>query len=126
MRGEIPNFELREMKRFFYSFSCAIRGILLASNGRNFRIQFFVFIFVSVLGIFLNITKNEWLTIMLFSALVLGLESVNTAIEELCDLYSIAPNPKIARIKDTAAGAVLIVCFFAIVSGCLIFFKYLF
>lgn len=114
------------MKGFFNSFSFAVKGIRLLFGGRNFRIQFILFMSVVGAGMYFHISNQEWLSILLMSALVLGAESLNTSIELLCDLYSTAHNPKIERIKDIAAGGVLIICMFALIVGILIFYKYLF
>ena len=114
------------MKGFFNSLSFAFNGIRLLFGGRNFRIQFIFFMSVVGAGIYFNISNEEWLAILLMSALVLGAESLNTSIELLCDLYSTSHNPQIGRIKDIAAGAVLIISFFALIVGALIFYKYLF
>ena len=42
----------------------------------------------------------EWVVIFLISALVMGLEAINTAIEQLCDLYSTEANERIKKIKN--------------------------
>ncbi len=123
---EIPIFEKVAMKGFFNSFNYAFKGIRLVFGGRNFRIQFAVFILAVCGGLYFRISRFEWLSIFTLSALVLGSEAINTSIEQLCDLYSKEPHPEIERIKDIAAGAVLIICFFALIVGILIFYKYFF
>jgi len=114
------------MKGFFNSFKYAIAGIRMVSQGRNFRFQLLVFVSTIILGLYLGISSLEWCLILLFSALVLGAEALNTAIETLCDLYSREKNTQIGRVKDIAAGAVLIVSVFAFIGGLLIFSKYFF
>jgi diacylglycerol kinase len=126
MKIQIPIFELFVMKGFIKSFGFAFRGVQFAFEGRNFRIQFVMFVVAIMAGLYLNITQNEWALLLALSGLVLGSETINTAIEQLCDLHTTAYNPKIKRIKDIMAGAVLIVSIFAFTVGIIIFSKYLF
>jgi diacylglycerol kinase len=123
---EIPIFEKVAMKGFFNSLQYAFKGIRLVFSGRNFRIQFALFVLAVCAGVYFHIARFEWLSIFALSALVLGSEAINTSIEQLCDLYSKEHHPKIERIKDMAAGGVLIICFFALIGGILIFYKYFF
>jgi diacylglycerol kinase len=115
------------MIQFFQSLKNAWLGICsVALNERNFRIHLF-FLFLAIgLGLFLEITCIDWLFIFLFSALVLALEAINSALEETCDLITNEKNESIRRIKDVAAGAVLIASIFAAISGIFIFGKYIF
>lgn len=104
----------------------AIKGIAVVCKERNFRIQLTIMILTGSFGLYFNISSSEWLTLLCFGALVLGSEAINTSIERLCDLYSIDQDPRIARIKDVAAGAVLLICMFALIAGIIIFSKYFF
>jgi diacylglycerol kinase len=52
---------------------------------------------------------------------VICLEAVNTAIEYLTDLVSPEYNPLAGKVKDIAAGAVLIAAIGAVVAGVMIF-----
>ena len=114
------------MNAFFRGFGYAFAGIaVLLKTGLNFKIQLIAFCFVCFAGFYFNITSTEWLIILGVSALVLSLEALNTSIENLCDLYSTEQNDKIKKIKDVAAGAVLIAAFFAGIVGVLIFWKYI-
>jgi diacylglycerol kinase len=119
--------QLSSMIQFFQSLKNAWLGICsVALNERNFRIHLF-FLFLAIgLGLFLEITCIDWLFIFLFSALVLALEAINSALEETCDLITNEKNESIRRIKDVAAGAVLIASIFAAISGIFIFGKYIF
>jgi diacylglycerol kinase (ATP) len=56
---------------------------------------------------------------------VLGLELMNTALENLVDLVTRERLPLAGKIKDIAAGAVFIASFMAAVVGVLIFRKYI-
>jgi diacylglycerol kinase (ATP) len=52
---------------------------------------------------------------------VLGLEGINTAIEVLADKLHPGFDPEIGKVKDVAAGAVLIASIVAAIIGFIIF-----
>ena len=58
--------------------------------------------------------------------MVLSLEAMNSAIEQVCNEITTERKESIRIIKDMAAGAVLISAIIAIVIAGLIFSKYLF
>ncbi len=114
------------MQRFFRSVSFALNGLLhLLRYERNFQIHVVAFIGVCSAGFFFGISSLEWLVILLVSALVMGLEAINTAIEHLCDLYSTETHERIKKIKDFAAGAVLIAAVFALCIAVVVFLPYM-
>jgi diacylglycerol kinase len=113
------------MQRFFRSVGFALNGLLhLIRHERNFQIHVVAFISVCSAGFFFGITSSEWLVILLISALVMGLEAINTAIEHICDLYSTETHAGIKKIKDISAGAVLIAAVFAICIAVVVFLPY--
>jgi diacylglycerol kinase len=108
------------------SFGFAFKGIsTLLLKERNFRIHCAFFILVICAGLFFKITSSEWLAVLGISALVISLEALNTSIEKLCDLYSTEKNQSIEKIKDIAAGSVLISAIFAVIIGMIIFIPYI-
>jgi diacylglycerol kinase (ATP) len=56
--------------------------------------------------------------------LVLVVESLNTAIEQLCDFIHPDHHKKIGLIKDVAAGAVGMAALFAFIVAVFIFYPY--
>ena len=113
------------MQRFFRSVGFALNGLLqLIRHERNFQLHVIAFIGVLALGLFFGISSMEWLVIFLISALVMGLEAINTAIENLCDLYSTETNERIKKIKDISAGAVLIAALLALCIAVVVFLPY--
>ena len=90
------------------------------------RFTRFIGFIVSIIGFIVGITKTEFLIQTLAIAMVLGAESFNTVIEEVADFIHSEFHPKIGFIKDIAAGAVFMVCVFAILIGLYIYFPYLF
>ncbi len=99
-------------KKVFNSFGYAANGISYAwHNELNFRIEVVLGIIAVALSIYLRI---ELAPILLVSALVLGLELMNTALEAVVDLVS-AEESKLAKIaKDCAAASVFMAAIFAI------------
>ena len=71
----------------------------------------------------LEISKVEFLVILVISAVNFSLELSNTAIERLADKVSPQHDEQIAVVKDVMAGAVLVSSIFAIFIGCIIFYE---
>jgi diacylglycerol kinase len=114
------------MKRFILSFVHATRGIRYALSGRNFRIQTFTGLLAFGLSYYLHIPAEEWLIIIFTAGLVLSLEATNSALEEICNKFHPETHPRIALIKELAAGAVLISSLSALAIGLIIFLPYFF
>lgn len=109
--------------RFLRSLLFAFRGIkscLLTE--KNFRIQFIIGLIVVVAGFYFQISKSEWVEILLCISLVLSLEMINSGVEGICNFISPSYHDSIKRIKDITAGSVLIATIFSIIIGIFIFF----
>ena len=114
------------MKGFLLSVGYAIKGVIQAfKTERNFRVQLVIGIVVIISGFYFQITNAEWIALLLTSGIVISLELVNTAIEGLVDLISRERHPIAGRVKDIAAGAVLFFAVIALITGILIFKKYI-
>lgn len=87
----------------------------------NFRIHVLAMALVLTLAVVFQISATEWLFVCGCCMLVLTMELMNTAIENLCDLVSGEYHPLIKIIKDVAAAAVLLSAAGSIVTGCVIF-----
>lgn len=110
------------MKGFLRSFLYAGRGIVTALSGRNFRFQLCAAAFVTYFAArFYQLSGGEWAALLLTFALVLSLEAVNTALEQLCDRVTQERDEHIRRCKDCAAGAVLISALFSVGVGIALF-----
>lgn len=104
------------LKKLFRSFGYAIAGILIAAREQqNMRIHVLAVLVVTLSGIFVGLDAIEWGVIALTYGLVLVAEMFNSAIENLIDLVSPERNPLAGKVKDIAAGAVLIA---ALVATC--------
>ena len=77
------------------------------------------------LGFYLGISKTEWMAQTLAIGLVLSTESLNTAIEKICDFIHPDYHPKIGIIKDVASGAVTFAALTAMIIAGLIYLPYL-
>ncbi len=87
----------------------------------NFRVHVLALVLVFALGVALHISATEWLFVAGCSMLVLSMELINTAIENMCNLISTEYHPLIKIIKDVAAAAVLVSAIGSVVTGCIIF-----
>lgn len=112
------------MKKQVSSFLCAFKGIFEAirteSHLRFHLVAAFYVIFFGALGDF---NLLGWAVLIITISIVIFAELINTAVEDLCDLYSTDYNIKIKRIKDIAAGAVLVTAVASVfVAVCLFVF----
>ncbi len=112
------------MKPFFKSFGFAFKGIAFSLKQRNFRIMLGSAILAILLGFFFHIALTEWCIIIICIGLVLALEIINTAIEFFVDLVHPDFHPVAGKIKDLAAGAVLVFSVVALLCGLIVFWKY--
>lgn len=104
----------------------ALNGIGFSlKEQRNLKVQAILAFITIGAGFYFNITATEWCFILLSIAAVVGLEMINTAIENLVDLVTQERKPLAGKVKDVAAGAVLFASFMALVTGVIIFRKYL-
>ncbi len=108
------------------SFKYALTGIAIAWREEfNFRFDV-VWAFLTLgLAWFLRLSETEFLVILFMIGFVLTAETFNTALEELCDKFQPTHDPHIGKIKDLAAGAVLISSITAFIVGCVIFIPHL-
>jgi diacylglycerol kinase (ATP) len=73
------------------------------------------------LGVFLELDALEWALVLMQIGLVWAAETFNTALEKLVDLVSPEYHPLAGKVKDIAAGAVLIVSLMSVAVGGIIF-----
>ena len=73
------------------------------------------------LGFYLHINLTEWIAVILCIAVVLGFEAVNSSLEQLTNIASPNYLESAGKVKDIAAGAVLIVSIAAGIIGLIIF-----
>lgn len=85
-----------------------------------------MFVLVLIAAYILDISKIEWLLILVISAMNFSMELSNTAIERLADKVSPEYDFKIGMVKDVMAGAVLVSSIFSVIIGIIIFYDPLF
>lgn len=108
------------------SFGYAWKGFRTAFvEERNLKIHVAATGVVVLLGFYFQITSLEWMALAMVIGLVISLELVNSAIENLTDLVSKEMHPLAGKAKDMAAAAVLFASLIAVVVGLLIFVKYI-
>ncbi len=73
----------------------------------------------SILGLtdWFVLSRTDWAVLAVASALVIGAELVNTAIENAVDLETKEYNEYAKRAKDAASGAVLVCAIGAVAAG---------
>lgn len=113
------------MNKLLKSFTYAVDGIFYAlSTQRNMKIHTVALTLVVIFGIYFNLSSTEWLAIIISSGIVISLEIINTAIENICDLLKEKLNLEFhhtTHARDLAAGAVLISAVSALLVGLVIF-----
>lgn len=103
------------------SFRFASAGLWdVVRTQRNFRIHLGVTAVVIVMGLWLGVSRQEWASLLLSIGRVLVAEIFNTGAEVLVDLTSPTYHPLAKRVKDLAAGAVLLSAGVAVVVGLLL------
>ena len=113
-------------KKRLGSFKYAFRGIVhMFMREQNAWIHALAVIVVTVAGISVQLSKTEWLFVILSIGLVLMAEAFNTAIEQLANAVSETYNEKLKNAKDVAAGAVLLAATTAALIGLLVFIPHI-
>ncbi len=109
------------------SFKYAFEGIYAAIKEEpNLKFHLFAAFVVILAGLYFNISRFDWIVVILLIALVLTLEMTNTAIEAVVDSFTEAQHPRAKYAKDISAGAVLILSLAAAAAGLIIFLPYIF
>ncbi|MBX7242886.1 MAG: diacylglycerol kinase family protein [Bacteroidia bacterium] len=104
------------------SFGYAIEGIIyMIRTQAHARIHLLAIVIITGLGYYLKLSAGEWCWIVSCMGLVLSMEAMNTAIENLTDLASPEYHELAKKAKDTAAGAVLIAVIFCGIVWAIIF-----
>ena len=105
------------------SLEFALTGTLTAfKEERNMRKHAVTALVVILAGFVFQVSRIEWLFLLMSIFLVVAFEIINSAIENVVDLASHYHFSMLAKkAKDMAAGAVLVVSLLAAVIGALIF-----
>ena len=117
---------LKILKDRWFGFINAMRGMRVYFFSENSAIWIWLTAPASLFGCwYFEVTKIEWLTIILSIGLVTAAEILNTSIEEVLDHLHPDRHPSVGKAKDLAAGGVLFASFTAITVGCIVFGPYI-
>ncbi len=111
------------IKKRILSFRFAFRGIItLFRETPNAVLQLIAAALAVVLGVFLHISRGEWLALVIVIGGVLAMEALNSALEVLSDYVCRKEiHPAIKKVKDISAAAVLLAAMAALAVGIVIF-----
>jgi diacylglycerol kinase len=100
------------------SFRDAFRGIgHVISTQRNAKIQCAIGFVTLIAAAILKVPIADWAVLAITMAVVLAVEAVNTALEEIVNVVSPERSEPARIAKDAAAGAVLLVAIGAVAVG---------
>lgn len=123
MKPEKTSFLIGRIRSIRYAF----RGLwLLATTEHSIISQLIIGGMMCIAGFYFNLNKTEWMFQIIAIGMVLTAESLNTAIEKLCDYLQPDFDKKIGFIKDLSAGAVTFAAIAAIIVGGIIYIPKLF
>ncbi|MDQ2679977.1 MAG: diacylglycerol kinase [Candidatus Eremiobacteraeota bacterium] len=119
-----PHYKRITESKFWGSFHYAFSGIMYAAKTQaNMRIHLAIAAVVLLATLYLRLERFYVIAIIILIVLVLALELVNTAVEAIVDLLTVAHHPLAKTAKDAAAGAVLVATIGAVVVGYLAFYQ---
>ncbi len=105
-------------KKFFFAF----RGIFSTLKEEKSMIFHIISGIVCIIIAFaLKINTDKWAIIAIVVSIVICVEFINTAIENLVDMISFKYNFNARKVKDIAAAATLVIACGALASSLLIF-----
>lgn len=109
------------------SFGFASEGVAeFVRTEFNGWVHIIISVIVVLAGLYFGLEAKEWAILLICMGAVIAVEMLNTAIERLCDHVTPEIHPDIKIIKDVASGAVLVMAFFAAVTGVIVFWPYVF
>ncbi len=116
-----PSVTKRKQKgAFFRKFAYAFRGIGSALREElSLVVHFICTAVVLVVGGILHegMYYYDWIILIISMLLLIGVELLNTAIENLVDMVSFKFSYNAKKIKDISAGAALVLSVMAIISS---------
>ena len=115
-----------DFKKQLRSFGYAWKGIRCCiGKEQNLSFHLIATVVTVIAGFLLEITRIDWMIVILCIGVVIAAELFNSAIEKLVDLVSPERHPIAGQVKDIAAGAVLVCAATAAIIGVIVFIPYL-
>src|SRR5690606_5259123 len=108
----------KRLKGCGYAFKGAL---LLLRHEASIQVQTVIAIIMTVAGFYFEISNTEWMLQILAIGLVMSIEGMNTAAEEIADFVHPDFHNQIGFMKDVAAGAVFFAAITAVIIGCIIY-----
>lgn len=109
------------------SFSYALAGVgFMLRTQHNAWLHALATLAVIGLGAWLGVSASDWRWLAVAMAMVWIAETLNTAVEYVCDVLSPEYHLAVKHAKDIAAGGVLLAALAAAVLGTLTFWPYFF
>ncbi|MBO0481671.1 diacylglycerol kinase family protein [Candidatus Enterococcus courvalinii] len=120
---DLKDKQVEKNKHFMTSVEFAIQGVkTVFDEERNMKKHVVFGIFALIAGAFFQLSQNEWLWLFLAIFLVWIVEILNTVFENVVDMFTdFHFHPIGKKIKDMAAGAVLLTACFAVIVGLILF-----
>lgn len=114
---------VKKNKNFITSVEFAVTGVkTVFKEERNMRKHVVIGILAVLAGLVFRLERMEWLWLLLAVFLVWIVEVINTVFENVVDMVTECHfHPIGKKIKDMAAGAVLLTSGFALVVGLILF-----
>lgn len=117
------SFLSNRLKGMRYAYKGAM---ILLKTEASIKVQFSIAVILTIAGFYFNISATEWIIQIFAFGLVMSIEGINTAIEEIADFIHPDFHQKIGLIKDIAAGAVFIAAVAASIIGLIIYIPKIF
>ena len=123
MQQKKESFIVNRIKGAKYAFKGAL---ILIRTEASIKVQFTIALLLIIAGFYFNISSTEWILQIFAIGMVMSIEGLNTAVEEIADFIHPDFHHKIGLIKDIAAGAVFIAAFAAGIIGLIIYLPKIF
>lgn len=113
-------------RSIFQSFKRAYEGFLYVYQTHfHFRINLLIGALIIILSIILKFEPLELILVILAVILIFFSETLNTSIEEICNIISEKYHPKIKVVKDLGSFLVLLAVIFSLLIFFIIFIKHI-
>lgn len=109
---------------FFRKFKYAFKGLYFSMKEEKSLVTHIVIsIIILIISGLINeqMSTTDWAIIIIVIFIVIGVELINTAIENIADMVAFKFNYSARKIKDVSAAAALVFSLMAIIVGFLIY-----
>jgi diacylglycerol kinase (ATP) len=108
------------------SLKYALQGMFLLLRTEHAIIaQSSISLLFIALGFYYGIDRMEWIVQTFLIGFILATESLNTAVEKVCDFIHPDYHERIGFIKDISAGAVAFAVLFSLAVAAMLYYPYI-